>query len=150
MIIKRLHAREIALTWAQPLFETLCKTAFKNVLWILHEKEENIQRLFLIFYSLMTYLSTLGLTNCFLTCCTFSFLSFICAVVLCPCCVLQELHKSLLTTTAPPCCQSYFLLITLCSFLLNNHCLSCLPTNTPLKLTSLLKHLFVTTSLTKL
>lgn len=102
-----------------------CKIALKNVLWILHEKEGNTERLFLTFYSLMTYLSALGLANCFFKYCTvFLFFSLVCALVLCACCVLQELHKALLTVTSSLCCKSLFLLITLCSLLLADYCLS--------------------------
>lgn len=54
-----------------------CKIALKNVLWILHEKEGNTERLFLTFYSLMTYLSALGLANCFFKYCTVFFFFFL-------------------------------------------------------------------------
>lgn len=58
-----------------------------------------------IFDSLLTYLSTLGLAECFLKYSTglVLFCSFVCALVLFACCVSQELHKALLTVIASPC-----------------------------------------------
>lgn len=50
---------------------TYCvKYLLQNGLSILHEKEGSISRFFLIYYSLMTYLSMMGLANCFLKYCT--------------------------------------------------------------------------------